>query len=137
MPWINPRQPDVQEKVISGLCYLSVGLIGLLYIIVSGKSSQSSFFRFHFLQSIILGVLGCLLNWTANAFVSILGGMLGLFGEAGSGPSYWVATSIQFLLHNIYLAGILLLGYGAIWAFLGKYAEIPFVSNIVRQQIRF
>ena len=123
--------------MISGLCYLSVGLIGLLYIIVSGKSSQSPFFRFHFLQSIILGVFGCLLNWTASAFVSILAGMLGLFGEAGSGPAYWLTSGIQFLLHNIYLAGLLLLGYGAIWALLGKYAEIPFVSNIVRQQIRF
>jgi hypothetical protein len=26
--------------------------------------------------------------------------------------------------------------YGLIWAFLGKYAEIPFLSNLVRQQIR-
>jgi uncharacterized membrane protein len=137
MPWINQRQPDVQEKAISGVCYLTVGLIGLLYIILSGKSANSPFFRFHFLQSILLGVLGCLLNWTAGAFVSILGGMLGMFGEAASGPSSAILNGIAFLIHNIYLAGILLLGYGAIWAFLGKYAEIPFVSNLVRQQIRF
>lgn len=137
MPWINQRQPDVQEKAISGVCYLTVGLIGLLYIILSGKSANSPFFRFHFLQSILLGVLGCLLNWTAGAFVSILGGMLGMFGEAASGPSSVILNGITFLIHNIYLAGILLLGYGAIWAFLGKYAEIPFVSNLVRQQIRF
>ena len=114
-----------------------MGLIGLLYIILSGKSANSPFFRFHFLQSILLGVLGCLLNWTAGAFVSILGGMLGMFGEAASGPSSVILNGITFLIHNIYLAGILLLGYGAIWAFLGKYAEIPFVSNLVRQQIRF
>jgi uncharacterized membrane protein len=137
MPWINPKQPDAQERIISGLCYLSVGLIGLLYVILSGKSANSPFFRFHFLQSILLGVLGCLLNWTASALVSILGGMLGMFGEAASGPSYWLMTSIGFLIHNIYLAGILLLGYGAVLAFLAKYAEIPFISNLVRQQIRY
>lgn len=137
MPWINQRQPDVQEKVISGLCYLTVGLIGLLYIVLNGKSSSSSFFRFHFLQSILLGVLGCLLNWTAGAFMSILSGMLGMFGDLGSGPSYWIMTSISFLVHNISVAGILLLGYGAVLAFMGKIAEIPFVSNLVRQQIRY
>jgi uncharacterized membrane protein len=137
VPWVNQRQPDVEEKVISGLCYLTVGLIGLLYIVLNGKSASSSFFRFHFLQAILLGVLGCLLNWTAGAFISILGGMLGMFGDAASGPSYWIMTSISFLIHNISLAGILLLGYGAVLAFLGKSAEIPFVSNLVRQQIRY
>jgi uncharacterized membrane protein len=136
MPWINPREPEVVEKVIAGLCYLSVGLIGLLYIILGGKSSRSPFFRFHFLQSILLGILGYLLSWTAGAFAAILGGILGLLGEAANGPSYWLQTGISFLFHNVYIAGVLLLAYGAILAFLGKYAEIPFVSNIVRQQIR-
>jgi len=116
---------------------MTVGLIGLLYIVLNGKSASSSFFRFHFLQAILLGVLGCLLNWTAGAFMSILGGMLGMFGDATGGPSYWIMTSISFLIHNISIAGILLLGYGAVLAFLGKYAEIPFVSNLVRQQIRY
>jgi uncharacterized membrane protein len=137
MPWINQRQPDFQEKAISALCYLTVGLIGLLYIILAGKSANSPFFRFHFLQAILLGVLGCLLSWTAGAFVSILSGMLGMFGEAASGPSSSILSGIEFLIRNIYMAGILLLGYGALWALLGKYAEIPFVSNLVRQQIRF
>lgn len=136
MPWINPREPAAVEKVISGLCYLSVGLIGLLYIILAGKSSQSPFFRFHFLQAILLGILGCLLSWTAGAFISIIGGMLGLLGEAGSSANFWLMSSTSFIIQNVRIAGMLLLGYGAIWAFLGKYAEIPFVSNMVRQQIR-
>jgi hypothetical protein len=136
LPWLNPRQPETLEKIISALCYLSVGLIGLLYIILSGKDSNSPFFRFHFLQAILLGILGYLLGWTASAFTSVLGGLLGMFGQAGSVPGHWLSTGIGFLLHNIYLAGLLLLGYGAVWALLGKYAEIPFISNIVRRQIR-
>ncbi len=63
--WNNQRGPDMVERVISGLCYLSFGLIGLLYIIVSGKSANSEFFRFHFMQAIVLGILGVLLGWTA------------------------------------------------------------------------
>jgi uncharacterized membrane protein len=136
MPWINPRGPDAVEKIISGLCYLSFGLIGLLYIIFSGKSSNSGFFRFHFMQAIILGILGVLLNWTSSAFYSIVHGIFGLFGNGLASVDATVMTAIGTIIDILAKVGILLNLYGMIWAFLGKYAEIPLLSNMVRQQFR-
>ena len=49
MPWINQKNPQMVERAVAGLCYLSGGLIGLLYIVISRSKSQSMFFRFHFL----------------------------------------------------------------------------------------
>jgi len=136
MPWNNPRTPDVVEKIISGLCYLSFGLIGLLYLIVNGKSSNSGFFRFHFMQSILLGILGVLLNWTSGFFVSSIAGILSLFGSSLASVQPSVMMVIGTTVDTIAKVGILLNLYGAVWAFLGKYAEIPVLSDLVRQQSR-
>jgi uncharacterized membrane protein len=136
MPWLNTKPPEAVEKGISGLCYLSFGLIGLLYIILSGKSSQSPFFRFHFLQAILLGILGVLLNWTAFAFAQILLGIFGMFGDAGATPSQFLAVGLGYLNRGVSCIGILLLVYGCIMALLGKYAELPIISKLVRQQMR-
>src|ERR1700730_4152645 len=78
MPF-KPKNPETIERAIAGLCYLSGGLIGLLYIIISRSKSQSMFFRFHFLQSMILVVLGFLLGWTEGIMMQILGGLAQAF----------------------------------------------------------
>jgi len=138
MPWNNPpRPPETVEKIISGLCYLSFGLIGLLYILVNGKSSDTGFFRFHFLQSILLGILLVLLNWTSAAMVGTITGLLGMFGSGLASVNSTVMMVIGTVFDTVAKAGLLLDLYGAVWALLGKYAEIPFISNLVRQNSRF
>ncbi len=136
MPWVSHSKPSILEKVVSGLCYLTFGLVGLLYIVISGTRNQSTFFRFHFLQSIILGILGILLGWTSGIFVNLLAGTLGLFDSLVPGittqASYWLGIAMNVLVQAAYF----LLLYGMLGAFLGKCTEIPFVSNLVRQQMR-
>ena len=133
MSWMNQSTPSTAERIVAGICYLTFGLVGLLYIVISGRSGQTQFFRFHFLQSIIIGILGLLLSWASAILVSILTAMLSMLG-----PTIAAQTSgIVILAVNILgKAGFVLLLYGMIWAFLGKYAHIPFISNIVYQQMR-
>lgn len=136
MPWINHTEPTKWERIIAGFCYLTFGLVGLLYIILSGRSGQSSFFRFHFLQSIILGIIGLLLSWCSGIFVTIISAVLGMIDGLAPGIgtqlAYWLSQTIVIIVRAAYL----LLVYGLIWAFLGKYAEIPFISDLVRRQMR-
>jgi uncharacterized membrane protein len=136
MPWMNNRGPDGIERAVSGFCYLSFGLIGLLYIILNGKGSKSEFFRFHFIQAIILGLAATLLSWTAQSFTMILTGVMGLFGSAGQGAAPAVSEVIGGTMGILSKIGFLVLLYGMLWAFLGKIAEIPFLSKLVRQQMR-
>lgn len=135
MPWVNNSQPSVVERVVGGLCYLTLGLAGLLFIIISGQRGQSQFFRFHFLQSIIVGIIALLLSWASNVFISLILGLLsmlsGLMGSAAPLVAYWVTQGLTIVLN----AFNLLLVYGAIWSFLGKFAEIPFISDLVRRQM--
>lgn len=134
-PRFNQQKPETVEKVVSSLCYLSMGLVGLLYIVIQGRNSQSPFFRFNFLQSIILGIFCWLLSWTEQAVLSILSGIFGLAGGALSNILPTVMTGIVFLTGLITKIGYLFMLYGCIWTLLGKNCEIPFVSRIVRQKM--
>lgn len=86
------------------------------------------------MQSMIILVLGVLVSWTNNILQNILGGMFGLFNMAALGGQ--VVSIIGLVLTLAMQAGSLLLLYGMIFAFLGKYAEIPFISPLVRQNMR-
>jgi uncharacterized membrane protein len=136
MPWINQStQPSKAERAVAGFCYLTFGLVGLLYIIISGRSQQSPFFRFHFLQSIILAILSILLGWTVQIFSSVLGQTLSLVGNVVPAFAFQGQFIAGLTLKVVTNAFLLLPIYAMILAFLGKYAEIPFISNMVRRQM--
>ncbi len=134
-PSASGQKPEMLERIIAGSCYLSAGLIGLLYIVIKGRDSQSNFFRFHFLQSIFLGIMFLLLQWTADVIVQIGSGLMGLFqgfapAVAMYGPWY-LGQGLGWLLKGY----VLVIAYGMIFAFLGKYAEIWWVSGFIRQKM--
>lgn len=133
MPVFSQKNPVTVERTVAGLCYLSGGLIGLLYIIISRSQSQSMFFRFHFLQSMIIVAIGILLNLTVNMTENIIGGLLGVMNV---GSPAIVVGYIDLAVHAVMSLGFLLTLYGMIMAFLGKYAEIPLISPLVRQNMR-
>ncbi len=125
-------KPDTLERLIAGLCYLTLGLAGLIYTIIQGRYARTNFFRFHFLQSILLGIFGMLINWTSSIFVSIVGGILQMIPGMGPEMINFLPLAVFWILR----VGMLLLLYGLVMALLGKEAQIPVVSNIVRQQLR-
>lgn len=134
MPWRSQdSSATTLERVVAVLCYLTAGLAGIVYIILSRSSSQSNFFRFHFLQSIIIGILAILLTWTSNTLSVML---FTILDNVMPGTGGQIANGVGFALGIVMKAFALLPVYGLIFAALGKFAEIPFISNVVRQQMR-
>lgn len=126
--------PVTVEKIVSAACYLSGGLIGIVYIILSRSKGQSMFFRFHFIQAMMLAVIAFLIKFTAEITMQISGGVLGLLNNPALQAQILSVVSIvvQFVLGGIFPVLCL---YGLIWALLGKYAEIPVISPLVRQNL--
>ncbi|MCC7527738.1 MAG: hypothetical protein IT342_04405 [Candidatus Melainabacteria bacterium] len=123
---------DTLERIIAGLCYLTVGLAGLIYSIVQGKYARTHFFRFHFIQSILLGLFYFLISMSSSIFINIVGGILQMIPGAGAQILMVVPAGLDILVK----AGSLLLLYGLVMSLLGKEAPIPIVSKIVYQQLR-
>ena len=125
-------KPDSMERIIAAINYMTLGLAGLIYTIIQGRYSRTNFFRFHFLQSMLLGIFGMLINWTSDIFVQIVGGILQMIPGLGSEAIMVLPFAVSWILR----IGMLLLVYGLVFALMGKEAEIPIVSKIVRQQLR-
>jgi uncharacterized membrane protein len=138
MVYLKNQNPEWIERIIAAFCYLSCGLVGLIYILCSGKHARAPFFYFHFLQSIILGIFTWLLNWTENIIREMLSGILGLIlGSFAPAAGFLTAVNFGFdwFLLLVGKAAYLLVIYGFIFALLGRYAEIPFLSKLVHNQM--
>jgi uncharacterized membrane protein len=139
MPYLYNRKSDLLERFISALCYPSCGLIGLIYLLISGKHARTApFFYFHFLQSIILGILTFLLGWTGSIIKQILMGIAGLIFALlpiSTSVAMGIGSVIDWSLLLINGVIYILMIYGFLFSLLGKEAEIPGVSAMVRKNM--
>jgi uncharacterized membrane protein len=142
MPWRRENNsPSGLERAIAAFCYPSGGIVGIIYIIISRSSTQSDFFRFHFLQSIVLALLTLLVKWSFGALDMMVGplvpGMIDLLAKMMSQDNANLVMSCLIQgLSSIFIVLALIGLYGFIMAALGKLAEIPLISKVVRQQMR-
>ncbi len=134
------RKPEILERIVAAGCYISCGIIGLIYIVLQGKDANSSFFRFHFLQSIFIGIFTYLIGWAETIIRDILVGISGLifsiFAPAASIITL-IDSGIGVVVFLIIKLAYLLIIYGVIFALLGKYAEIPGLSKLIYRQLRY
>jgi uncharacterized membrane protein len=134
MPWRLANKPSVLERVISGVCYLTGGIAGILYIIIA-RPAQTQFFRYNFLQSIILTIIFFLLSWCNNIAAYFIQGAV----QAAMGGNLEKSMPTVEMIFTCVNVVMMLLGllpiYGMIAAFLGKMPPIPLISKVVRQQL--
>jgi uncharacterized membrane protein len=130
MPWRSNSQPTTAERVVGGLSYLTMGFAALLYILLSKNGNQSQFFRFHMYQSVFLCIVSILAGWAAGPLLNIVLQLVSLVSQPAA---LGMASVIGVVAQVIQGAFMLLLLYGAIFAFLGKFAEVPYVSNLIRR----
>jgi len=133
----NPSsQFTFPEKAAAAASYLPamVGfLIGLVYILAKGPGCDRSFFRFHFYQSIFLSVcLYCLMMLSQGMSGAIIGTLRLFEGVLGSGAVVFLTENMSFVSMALYAPFVLLTPYAMIWALLGKYTNIPWISNVIR-----
>jgi uncharacterized membrane protein len=135
----NPRT-DLLDRLAAAACYVSGGLLGLLYVLFFKKNSRSApLFYFHFLQSIILAILFFLFKWTSGIIGGILTTVVGFLASIlpaiGPAATSFTNLALNCLFIIIQSSFCILLIYGLVFALLGKYAEIPALSKIVRQNM--
>jgi uncharacterized membrane protein len=133
MPWRLQSQPTPLEKACAGLSYVTFGITGLLYMLFSKRNDQSDLFRFHLYQAVFLSLLSVMISWAIWPLLGIILNIMQAVAPAAVSPTesaiFWIARIIS---SGFYL----LLLYGAVWAFLGKFAEVPVVSDMIRTRVR-
>jgi uncharacterized membrane protein len=130
------RYPNIApgEKIVAAATYLTTGIVGFIWIILSQVSGSKikPFLRFHIFQSIFLSIL----FYICNLILNILIGIVVKIPFIGS-----LIYSVYFYIFDLKLV----FGYSIVDAFVfaiiiylvvssltGKEGRLPWVSDIVK-----
>ena len=128
---------NILEKI--GLCstYATCGLTGVIWLIVANlvfKRDLRPFILYHIYQSIIFWMFIVALSYVFSFFINLLisipivGSWIGNFMLIFNTPKYFGLSIINLLVSLIVI--YLMLG-----VILGRYSQIPFISEIVKRNI--
>lgn len=130
------EMPDMVERVVASLSYLTMGMAGFIWLIVSlfTNARLKPFLQYHIFQSIFISlgftVLSLFIGFVSNilSFIPLINKLVAQIGFLLNMPLLFGYSLIQIVIYSvlIYLAGT---------SFFGKYSYIPWISDIIGQNI--
>jgi hypothetical protein len=124
--FLGPAIDSIALPLAPLISLYSNGLISFaiflgLYVLVVRNENIRHFIRFNIMQSILFGIV-----------LSLIGLVWGYVFQPIGLPSLMVQT----IFNTVFLGGIAAIGYSMIYSALGRYAEIPTLSDAVYMQVR-
>lgn len=128
--------PYMIEKIIAALTYLTMGMVGFIWLIIGlfTKARLKPFLQYHIFQSIFISlafaVLSTLISWISNllSFIPIINRIVAQITFLLNMPLIFDYSLLQSVIYIFII-------YLAVTAFIGKYSYIPWVSDIIDQNI--
>ena len=128
--------PYMIEKIIAARTYLTMGMVGFIWLIVGlfTKARLKRFLQYHIFQSIFISlafaVLSTLISWISNllSFIPIINRIVAQITFLLNMPLIFDYSLLQSVIYIFII-------YLAVTAFIGKYSYIPWVSDIIDQNI--
>lgn len=129
--------PNIKEKIGAAVAYLTLGIWGLIWLLISGKNyfDQKDFIRFHCYQSIFVGLLYMFIPQGFAILFSLAVQIIGLISKAAfiTDSMHVIHGIIQSVFHYGLLALVI---YCVIVSLFGKYTNIPYISQIANRMLR-
>ncbi len=128
--------PQMIERIIAALTYLTMGMVGFIWLIIGlfTKARLRPFLQYHIFQSIFISlgfaVLSILIGWLSNIF-----SFIPIINQIVAQLTFWLNMPLIFEYSLIQTVIYIFLMYLAISSFVGKYSYIPWVSDIIDQNI--
>lgn len=130
------RSPYLIERIVVSLSYLTMGFIGFIWLILGAftKSQSSSFVKYHIFQSIFISILLFILNMLLGIINDVLSviPIIKVFTQ----QIYYLFNAPLFMNYSlIQMVMYLFIAYLMITSALGVYTYVPFVSDIISQNV--
>ena len=128
--------PYMIERIIAALTYLTMGMVGFIWLIAGlfTKARLKPFLQYHIFQSIFIAlgftVLSIFIGWLSNliSFIPIINRLVAQITFLLNMPLIFDYSLLQAVIYAILI-------YLAVTAFMGKYSYIPWVSDVIDQNI--
>lgn len=133
----NSENPYMIERIVAALTYPTMGMIGFIWLILGliTKARPRVFTLYHIYQSIFLSIAYVFLSLLIGIVVNILS-YVPLINKLAAQIVFWTNAPVFFgysIIQTIIYAIIL---YLAVFAFMGRYSYFPWVSEIIKENIR-
>lgn len=133
----NSENPYMIERIVTALTYPTMGMIGFIWLILGliTKARPRAFTLYHIYQSIFLSIAYVVLSLLIGIVVNILS-YVPLINKLVAQIVFWTNAPLFFgysIIQTIIYAIIL---YLAVFAFMGRYSYFPWVSEIIKENLR-
>lgn len=128
--------PATIERVVCAASYLSMGFIGFIWLIISALMGKrpSQYARYHVYQSIFISILVYIISLVGGILLSIVK-FIPFIGGLVLSLVFWL-TQAPLVLNSFSIVHFVLtitILYLAIDSFRGKFTQLPWISDMVRQ----
>ena len=130
-------KPYLIERIVSGLSYPTMGLVGFVWLLLGlfTNAKLRPFVQYHIFQSIFISIALILLNMLLGFVLNILSA-IPFLNIIVLNISMFLNAPILFNFSVIQLVVNIALLYLCISAFLGQYSYVPYISEIIEQNVR-
>lgn len=128
--------PAPIERIIAALSYVNC-LVGLVWLIIAAlmKRGIRPFLQFHIYQSIFLAFAIFLISAGLSLVMKIIN-FIPIINNIVSIITFYLNTPIMFGYSVVNFMIFLVLIYLALGALMGRYSYFPWVSDIIKGNIR-
>lgn len=131
------EEPYMIERIVAALTYPTMGMIGFIWLILGliTKARPRLFTMYHIYQSIFLSIAYVVLSLLIGIAVNMLS-YVPFVNKLVAQLVFWTNAPVFFgysIIQTIVYAVIL---YLAVFAFMGRYSYFPWVSEIIKENLR-
>ena len=134
---VSQTEPLLLERIIAALSYLTGCTVGFIWFLIAifTKQNLRPFLKYHIFQSIFLAIGFFLLTFFVNLLGNVLSFIPGL-NIVIMHVSYLLGAPLISHFSLIDLVVYAVVFYLAITSFMGQYSYIPWVSGIIKANVR-
>lgn len=133
----SQNEPLMMEKCIASLSYITSGFVGFFWLLLGifTKNTIRPYLKYHIFQSIFLSIAFFLLSAFLGLIMNILS-VIPLVGQLILQFTFYLNAPILFGFSLIQSLIYILIIYLVITSFQGKYSYIPWISEIIKANVK-
>lgn len=133
---MRDNTPYLIERIIASLSYMTMGMVGFIWLIIGlfTKASLKPFLKYHIFQSIFISlgfaVLSKFVGWVSNilSFIPLINKLVAQINFLLNMPLIFDYSILQTVIYVFLI-------YLAVTSFAGKFSYIPWISDIIDQNV--
>lgn len=133
----SQNEPLLIEKIIASLSYITFGFVGFLWLLIGilTKNNLRPYLKYHIFQSIFIAIAYFLLSAFIGLIMNILS-VIPLVNQLVLQLTFYLNAPLLFGFSLIQTVIYIIIIYLAITSFQGKYSYLPWISEIIKTNIR-